>query len=138
MRLKQAKNYWYPVRDLEILKNANIDASVTLQMRDPKTVFYGFNTTGTFKDAQAVLKYGDKVLVTKIITIDPDQPFTSTFKSNEDLDEYKLYTELLDNEGNELISYTPYKPQHPVVARSTGTSEIAKGNRVCRRSLPYG
>ncbi len=63
--VKTAKNYWYPLRDLEIVKNANTDASVTLQMRDPKTVFYGFNTTGKFEKAQAVLKYDGNVLAVK-------------------------------------------------------------------------
>ncbi len=111
--VKEAKNYWYPIRDLEIVKNATLEASVTLQMRDEKTVFYGFNTTQTFEEAKAILKYGDEVLVTEIINIDPSEPYTNTFKSKENLDEYQLFTELQDKQGNKLVSYTPYKLQHP-------------------------
>ena len=111
--VKEAKNYWYPIRDLEIVKNATIDASVTLQMRDENTIFYGFNTTQSFKEAKAILKYGNDVLSTEIIDIDPSKPFTSTYTSKEEMDEHQLYTELLDTEGNVLVSYTLYKLQHP-------------------------
>jgi len=111
--VKDAKNYWYPVRDLEIVKNANTDASVTLQMRDPKTIFYGFNTTKEFKNALFVLKYGDEVLAERKLDIDPATPFTATYKGKNAFDEYKLNIQLKDSDGNELISYIPYKPQHP-------------------------
>lgn len=111
--VKDATNYWYPIRDLEIVKKATIDASVTLQMRDSKTVFYGFNATRAFKGATAELMHGDEVLVSKTFDIDPATPFTSTYKSKNDLDEYQLYVELRDQNGNMLVSYKPYKFQHP-------------------------
>ena len=124
--VKMAKNYWYPVRDLEIVKNANTDASVTLQLKDPKTVFYGFNATAKYEDAKRVLKYNGKVLASKTIDIDPAHPFTNTFKSKEDLDEYKLYTALLDKSGNELISYVPYKPRHPPLPEVQAPPKLPK------------
>ena len=111
--VKEAVNFWYPIRDLEIVKNANTDASITLQMRDKKTVFYGFNTTQLHHGAKAVLKYDDVVLATQIVDIDPSKPFTSTFKSKYELDEYRLYAELQDAQGNVLIAYKPYKLQNP-------------------------
>ena len=111
--VKEAYNYWYPIRDIEIAKNSNLDASVTLQMRDTKTVFYGFNTTSPFKNATVLLKYGDETLASKTINIDPATPFTATYKSKTELDEYQLYIELQDNNGEKLISYTPYKYQYP-------------------------
>ena len=113
--VKEAINYWSPVRDLEIVKNATIDASVTLQMRNDKTVFYGFNTTQLYKDATISLKYGDETLVTKKITIDPATPYTDTYKSKKTLDEYQLYVELQDATGQTLISYKPYRPQKPTL-----------------------
>ena len=111
--VKEATNFWYPIRDLEIVKNANTEASVTLQMRDKKTVFYGFNTTQLYRGAKAVLKYGDEILAAQTLDIDPAKPFTATFKSKNDLDEYQLYAELQDDKGNILISYKTYKPLNP-------------------------
>lgn len=111
--VKDAKNYWYPLRDLEVVKNSTIDASVTLQMRNAKTVFYGFNTTSVFKNAKVVLTYGEDVLTEKITDIDPATPFTATFKNRKPLDEYQLHVALYDATGRELVSYRPYKPKKP-------------------------
>ncbi|MEX0288313.1 MAG: DUF5107 domain-containing protein [Flavobacteriaceae bacterium] len=111
--VKDAKNYWYPLRDIEIAKNSTIDASVTLQMRNAKTVFYGFNTTRVFKGAKFVLKSGEDILVEQIIDIDPAKPFTATHKSRKALDEYQLSIQLTDSDGRELVGYTPYKPKYP-------------------------
>ncbi|WP_161991932.1 DUF5107 domain-containing protein [Flagellimonas algicola] len=111
--VKDAKNYWYPIRDLEVVKNSTVDASVTLQMRNAKSVFYGFNTTSAFKNAKVILKSGASVLVEKNIDIDPANPFTETFKNRKTLDEYQLHVALYDATGKELISYRPYKPQKP-------------------------
>jgi len=111
--VKEATNFWYPIRNLEIVKNANLNACVTLQMRDNKTVFFGFNTTQLYQGAKAILKYGDETLSSQTLDIDPAKPFTSTFKSKNELDEYLLYAELQDASGNILVSYTPYKPKNP-------------------------
>ncbi|MDR1814880.1 MAG: DUF5107 domain-containing protein [Tannerella sp.] len=111
--VKAATNFWYPVRDLEIVKNANTDASVTLQLKDSKSVFYGFNTTKAYKGVKAILKYGDEELASKTFDIDPATPFTATYKSKKAIDEYELYVELQDGDGNKLISYKPYKLKNP-------------------------
>jgi tetratricopeptide (TPR) repeat protein len=111
--VKEAQNFWYPLRDIEIAKNATLDAAVTLQMRDPKTVFYGFNTTGLFRNAKVVLKYDKKPVVTKTIDIDPATSFTSTWISKTDIDEFKLDICLMDEKGKILVSYTPYKMKNP-------------------------
>jgi len=111
--VKDAVNFWYPLRDLEVVKNANKNACVTLQMRDEKTVFYGFNTTQQYKEIKATLKYGDQLLEEKTIDIDPAHPFTSTYRSNDELNAYQLFIELTDTDGTQIISYQPYKQKHP-------------------------
>lgn len=111
--VKDAKNYWYPLRDIEIVKNATTDASVTLQMQNDKTIFYGFNTTQNFKNAKVVLEYGNTILIEKNIDIGPDSPFTETYKSKKPIDEYQLHIKLLDSHGKQLVSYIPYKLKRP-------------------------
>lgn len=107
--VKDAKNYWYPIRDLEVVKNSTVDASVGMLMRDTKTIFFGFNTTSKFNNARLILKLGDAILVEKTIDIDPASPFTSTYKSRKKIDEYQLFISLNDSNGIELVSYRPYK-----------------------------
>lgn len=116
--VKDAKNYYYGIRDIEMAKNANTDAAVSLQMRDDKNIFYGFNTTKAYKDAKVVLKYGEQELVAKRFDIDPSKPFTATYTSEEKIDEYQLFIQLLDAEGVELISYRPYKLQKPPLPKT--------------------
>ena len=111
--VKDAKNYWYPIRDLEIVKNSTIDASVTLQMRDSKRVFYGFNTTKAFSNAKVILEYDGTILQEKSVNIDPANPYTSTYKHRTEIDEYKLRASIQDSDGNELVAYAPYKLKHP-------------------------
>ncbi len=111
--VKDAKNFWYPIRDLEVVKNSTTDASVTLQMRNEKTIFYGFNTTSKFENAKVVLTSGEEVLVEKTINIDPANPFTETYESRTSVDEYQLFVAIQDREGRELVSYRPYKLKHP-------------------------
>ena len=115
--VKDAKNYWYPIRDLEVVKNSTVDASVSLLMRDTKTVFFGFNTTSKFENAKVVLKSGDAVLVEKIVNIDPASPFTFTYKSRKKIDEYKLFVSIEDINGVELVSYHPYQAKHPILPK---------------------
>jgi tetratricopeptide (TPR) repeat protein len=113
--VKTAKNFWYPIRDLEIVKNANTNASVTLQIKDTNLIFYGFNTTKSYTNTQAILKYEGDVLREEMIDIDPSTPYSSTFQFPNEFNEDQLYVELLDNKGNKLVSYTPYKSQYPVL-----------------------
>ncbi len=112
--VKDAKNYWYPLRDIEVVKNANVDASVTLQLKDKKTVFYGFNTTKVFKNATVELTYKEKVLSSKVIDIGPATPFSSYYKSKKDIEESELSVAIKDTNGNSIIAYTPYIPTEKI------------------------
>lgn len=111
--VKDAKNYWYAIRGLEVVKNSNIEASVTLQKRNNKQVFFGFNTTKNHDNAKYILKYNSEIISEKLININPAKPFTSTYKFKKDIDEYKLEITLLDGNGKTLISYTPHRPLNP-------------------------
>jgi tetratricopeptide (TPR) repeat protein len=111
--VKDAKNYYYPIRDLEVVKDATEQAATTLLLRDPNTVFYGFNTTRSFKRAKTILTYQGKTVAEEIIDIDPATPYTRTWKSRVKLDEYQLCVELQDHKADTIISYRPYKLKHP-------------------------
>jgi len=110
---KDAKHYWYPIRDIEIAKNASKDAAITLQMRDKKEVFYGANVTRIMKNARITLTYNGSEVVSKNIDIDPANPYTAIWKAEKDVNEYGLDLCLFDENGNELLTYTPYKRKIP-------------------------
>lgn len=98
---------WYGIRDIGSVKNANDNAAVNLERRSPDKVFVGFNATTQYPDAKVLLKQGDRVLLEKVISIDPATPFTATVSVPKTAKDAELYTVLLDKQGNELVAYQP-------------------------------
>lgn len=111
--VKDAKNFWYPLRDIEIAKAATVDAAVTLQMRGPKDIFYGVNTTQSFKNAKLMLLHKDETLVEHTLDIDPANPYSNTFSASNSITEKDLFIELTDANGKSLVSYKTYIKKNP-------------------------
>ncbi|WP_242091732.1 DUF5107 domain-containing protein [Aestuariivivens sediminicola] len=106
--VKRWKQYWYPVKDIEGFKNANLDAAVNLEKRKGNTVFLGYYSTQKLESARVVLKKGSEVVYQKDIQISPDNAFAQHIKMKEDFNEADLYTEMVDLKTNTIIiSYQP-------------------------------
>lgn len=111
---KRWKQYWYPVKDIQGFKNANIDAAVNLEKRGKNKVFLGYYSTQLLKRAQILLKSGDEVILKREVEISPEKAFVEEIKVDESILETKLYTELVDLEtGTKIISYQPKKIEKP-------------------------
>ena len=65
------KQFWYPIRKIGGVKNANTDAAVNLERISPTSIPVGLNTTASFKNARLVLTAGGKRLADTNIDIDP-------------------------------------------------------------------
>jgi tetratricopeptide (TPR) repeat protein len=100
--VKDWKQYWYPYRDIGGVKNANLDAAVNLDVAGG-TAAVGFCTTTAHKQAVALLKAGDKVLMRETIAIEPGKPFFKTVAAPAG---EKLRASL-EAGGRELVAYTP-------------------------------
>ncbi len=70
--IKVFKHYWYPVRKLGGIKNANIDAAADLEVTNARARV-AFNTTGEHRKARALLKNGESVLLERTIRISPQK-----------------------------------------------------------------
>ncbi|PIF02235.1 MAG: hypothetical protein CR996_01265 [Draconibacterium sp.] len=111
---KHWKQYWYPVKDIEGFKNANLNAAVNLEQRDNNKVFLGYHSTQKVDNACIVLKNKDKIILQKELSITPDKPFVELVKLNDEYQFTELYTELVNAETNEiLISYQPKEKTKP-------------------------
>lgn len=105
---KRWKQYWYPVKDIEGFKNANLNAAVNLEQREDNKVFLGYHSTKKIEKARIILRKGDKVILEKNIQISPEKAFTELVKLDGIFNYFDLYTEMVDMETNEvLISYQP-------------------------------
>ena len=102
---------WYGIRDIRSVKCATDNAAVNLEREASGKYFMGFNATTKYPDAKVLLKQGDKVLYEKIISIDPATPFTTTVSVPKTVNDSELCAQLLDNKGNELVSYRPVNPE---------------------------
>jgi tetratricopeptide (TPR) repeat protein len=100
---------WYPFRGTDGVKNANLDATVNLEVKDGKVVF-GFYTTKAYQNATVRLTAGKQVLVNEQVTINPGKPYSKLVVLPLGVDEHTLRASVTAN-GKELVAYSPIKLQ---------------------------
>ena len=111
--VKKFKQYWYPVKDIEGFKNANLDAAVNLEKRDGNKVFLGYHATQKLDNVRIVLKNGTNIVFQKDVAISPKSPFTQLIDLKGSFDVTDLYTEMVDTKSNEtIISYKPLEKKN--------------------------
>ncbi len=99
--------YWYPFRQIDGLKNANLDAAVNLDVADGNAKF-GFYTTAIHPAATVTLKAGSKVLLEEKVAIGPAKPYSKTFALPAGTDEHDVRVSLSDG-GKDLVAYSPIR-----------------------------
>ena len=109
--VKIIKKYWYPIRQIKSVKNANIKAAVNLQVTEENTAQIGFNTTSAYKNARVILTAGDKVVFRRRINIGPDKPFSKEVVLAANVREKDLRVSMLSSTGEELITYKPVEKE---------------------------
>ena len=72
--VKTIKEFWYPFRDIEGVKNANLDAALNLEVKGD-IAKVGLNTTEPRPDAKVVVEAAGKTVFEKAISIAPGTPF---------------------------------------------------------------
>ena len=110
--IKTFKQYWYPLREIGGMKNANLDAAVNLELDPNGMAKFGFNTTSPFKGATVVLAAGDETVLKQTINISPDKPYVKRVKVPDGTQATALKASLLTSSGRMLVSYQPQvRPQ---------------------------
>jgi tetratricopeptide (TPR) repeat protein len=106
---KIIKQYWYPIRGIDGVKNSNLEAAVNLEVTPKKIAKIGFNTTSAYEKTTLLLKAGDKVIFKQVIDISPDRPFQKEIALPSAVKEEDLRVSLLSFTNEELIAYKPVK-----------------------------
>lgn len=110
--VKTFTQYWYPIKDIQGFKNANLNGAVNLEAREKNQVFLGYCVTRKITRATVTLKNKEKIVFTKNLEISPQKAFTQLIRIDESYDLTGLSTELKDTETGEiLISYQPVEIQ---------------------------
>lgn len=105
---KSFSMYWYPFRNIDGAKQANLDAAVNLEVEKDGTAKLGFYTTSAHPSAKVLLQAGSKVLLQETIAIDPGKPWVKQVAIPAGIDEHDLRASL-SAEGRELVAYTPVR-----------------------------
>lgn len=106
--VKTFKQYWYPVKDIQGFKNANLNGAVNLEKREGNQVFLGYYSTQKISKAKIILKKKDLAIFEKTVEISPEKAFTTSVKIDGAFELTDLFTEMVNLENNEmLVSYQP-------------------------------
>ncbi len=109
--VKIIKEYWYPLREIKSVKNANLQAAVNLELTEANTVQIGLNTTSAHTNAKVILTAGDRIIFRRIINIGPDKPFSKEVALSPGVREKDLRVSLLSSTNEELITYKPVEKE---------------------------
>jgi len=104
---KYLRQYFYPIRDIGGVKNANLDAAVNLEILQDNRAMIGFNTTAARENAEVVLTGKGEVLYSEHINIDPANPYLKELELPGGILETDLEVSLISENGEVLVSYGP-------------------------------
>lgn len=117
---------WYPLRGIEGIKNANLDAAVNLVVTNGRANV-GFYTPDAHEKALARVTAGGKVISEEHISINPAHPYTKEIQLPSGISEFNVRASL-SADGRELAAYSPVKltpqPQPEPVSNIPAPEEI--------------
>ena len=117
---------WFPVRDLDGFKNANLDAAVNLEVTN-RVAKFAFNTTAPHDSAIARLTVGGTLISEEQIAIHPAKPYAKQVRLPAQVAGLEVRASL-SAEGRELIAYAPVKlapaPQPEIVTHLSAPQDI--------------
>ncbi|MFC1614851.1 DUF5107 domain-containing protein, partial [Gemmatimonadota bacterium] len=103
--VKEVKQYWYPIREIKGVKDANTEACVNLEITPENRVLMGFNTTAEHKNARVVLQASGKTVFEETIDIEPGNPYLKEIEFPGNAEAKELLLSLILSSNEELISY---------------------------------
>ena len=101
--------YWYPIQQIGPAQHANQAAALSLKSLAGKLQL-GVSVTGIFPAAKIRLSIRAKILFQATRDLAPGRPFVTEIKAPRGLKETDLRLAVVDQDGQEIISYQP-KPR---------------------------
>jgi tetratricopeptide (TPR) repeat protein len=112
--VKSFRQYWYPVKDIQGFKYANLNGAVNLEKRGDNVVFLGYYSTQKVAKAKILLKRKGDIFLEKVVEISPEKTFTESVKISGSFNITDLSTEMINSEDNEvLVAYQPVEQKKP-------------------------
>jgi tetratricopeptide (TPR) repeat protein len=105
---KSFQMYWYPFRDIDGVKNANLDAAVNLVVNSNNTASVGFCVTSAHDTATVNVTRNGASLLEEKIAISPGKSYVKTISLPAGINPADLRASLT-GDGRELVAYSPVK-----------------------------
>jgi tetratricopeptide (TPR) repeat protein len=105
---KSFQMYWYPFRDIDGVKKANLDAAVNLDILTNGMAKVGFCVTSAHDSAKVTVKSGPVTVLEENISISPGKPYVKEFSFiNQMVMAKPDLRASLSVDGHELVAYAP-------------------------------
>jgi tetratricopeptide (TPR) repeat protein len=128
-RTKEVSHYFYPLREIGSLKNANLEGAVGLEVTGGNRARIAFNATSRRDGARAVLRAGEKVVFEERIDISPSKPYSKDVSLPPGAREGDLVVSLLSSDGTELVAYRVKKTSPGAFPGHEYEGDVAAGRR---------
>ena len=127
-RSKEVSHYFYPLRQIGSLKNANLEAAVGLEVTG-NLARIAFNATSRRDGARVVLKAGERVVLEERIDISPSKPYTKDVSLPPGTREADLVVSLLSSDGTGLVAYRATKTSPGAFPGHEYEGDVAAGKK---------
>ncbi len=104
---KSTSFYWYPIRGIQGLKNANLNGAANLELSPDGTLRFGFNTTQAHAAAKVTVHASGKKVYETNCDIAPDRPFAHKLRLRRGVKAEDVVIVLRDSADKELVRYQP-------------------------------
>lgn len=104
---KSTSFYWYPIRGIRGLKEANLEAAANLEVLSEGHVQFGFCTTAAHRAAKILVQVSDAPVYESACDIAPDNPFWHELSLGRDVRPEDVRISLCTETGEELVAYQP-------------------------------
>lgn len=103
---KVFKQYFMPYKNVGMVKNATIEATVGLEV-DKNFVYAKAYATAEYPNARVILSAGEKIYLDETVLLSPQNTFEAACRLEDGTAQTSLTLSVLDCTGRELVSYTP-------------------------------
>lgn len=107
---KTFTQYFMPYKGVGMIKNATIDAAVSLEDICGKVIVKAY-TTAKQPDARITVQSGDTVYWEEVCNLSPEASYEAEFELAQKIPVEDLTVRVADKDGNELVSYQTKKEE---------------------------
>ena len=128
-RTKEVSHYFYPLREIGSLKNANLEAAVGLEVSGGTLAKVAFNATSRRDGARVVLRAGERTVFEERVDVSPAKPYSRDVPLPPGTREEDLLVSLVASDGAELVAYRAKKTSPGAFPGHEYEGDLAAGRK---------